>query len=50
MPKKNRMSRALRAFQAAFALRAAVEGGREPKSADLKALGIDPIDFRTIGR
>jgi hypothetical protein len=50
MTKKYRIAGAFRAFQAAFAVKAAVEGGREPKAAHLEALGIDPVDFRAIGR
>lgn len=37
-------------FGSAVAVSAAVEGGRAPKSNDLKTLGIDPAAFRSIGR
>lgn len=38
------------AFGSAAAVSAAVEAGREPKARHLKALGIAPDAFRSIGR
>lgn len=34
----------------AAAVAGAVEGGRQPKARDLKTLGIDAEQFRSIGR
>ena len=34
----------------AIAAAAATNSGRRPKSRDLRALGIDPVQFRNIGR
>lgn len=37
-------------FGSAAAVSAAVEGGRMPKAKHLKALGIEPAAFRSIGK
>lgn len=37
-------------FGSAFAVAAATRNHRQPKSSDLRRLGIDPEQFRQIGR
>ncbi|WP_439273772.1 hypothetical protein [Pseudochrobactrum sp. HB0163] len=43
---RNFISRALRVFGAAASAAAAVEGRRRPHDRDLRALGINPADFK----
>ena len=38
------------AFGSAVAVSSAVEGNRKPRAIDLRRLGIDPEQFRTIRR
>jgi hypothetical protein len=53
-PRKNKFFATLDTFVTVFgsaaAVSAAVEGGRAPKAKHLKSLGIDPSDFRSIGK
>ena len=44
------MARLFGAFTAAFAAAAAARSGRQPQARHLAALGIDPEDYRAIGR
>lgn len=37
-------------FGSAVAVTGALQGGRQPKANDLKALGIEPAQFRSMGR
>jgi len=53
-PRKNKFFATLDTFVTVFgsaaAVSTAIEGGRAPKAKHLKALGIDPVAFRSIGR
>lgn len=46
----NRFAGALRLLAHAVAAAGAVESGRTPRTRDLRGLGIDPEQFRRIGR
>ncbi len=48
--REGRMAGLLGAFTAAFAAAAAARSGRQPQARHLDALGIDPEDYRAIGR
>jgi hypothetical protein len=50
MPGKSRVARFYAVFTAAFAAAEAARAGRQPDRRHLDALGIDPGDYRTIGR
>jgi hypothetical protein len=44
------MARLFGALTAAFGAAAAARSGRQPQARHLDALGIDPEDYRAIGR
>lgn len=48
--KTNRITRIVELFTDAIAAAAAVETGHQPRAKNLKGLGIDPEQFRKIGR
>jgi hypothetical protein len=48
--REGRMARLLGALTAAFGAAAAARSGRQPQARHLEALGINPEDYRAIGR
>jgi hypothetical protein len=48
--RQGRMAQLFGAFTAALAAAAAARSGRQPQARHLDALGIDPEDYRAIGR
>ena len=50
MPVRTQINGFISLFRSAAAAAAAIEGGYGPKARDLRTLGIDPEQFRKIGR
>lgn len=49
-PRNSRIKELMSVIGNAFAAAAAVNDGRQPRSRDLRGLGIDPTQFRSIKR